>query len=111
MSRLYAIYAIYAFASPYLARTGMRSEPSLGCARGYSGPSPYATWLPDQGERRLEVKQDCGESSRQLRAHLCCCSRRRRHSGHAYASAAGCPAMVRRLWLLPQPRTLRQCSE
>ena len=24
---IYAIYAIYAFAMPYLARTGMRSEP------------------------------------------------------------------------------------
>ena len=36
---LTAIYAIYAFAIPYLAGTGMRSEPSLGCARGYSGPS------------------------------------------------------------------------
>ena len=36
---IYAIYAIYAFAIPYLAGTGMRSEPSLGCARGYSGPS------------------------------------------------------------------------
>ena len=33
------IYAIYAFARPYLARTGMRSEPSLGYTRGYSGPS------------------------------------------------------------------------
>ena len=36
---VYAIYAIYAFARPYLARTGMRSEPSLGYTRGYSGPS------------------------------------------------------------------------
>ena len=36
---IYAIYAIYAFAMPYLARTGVRSEPSLGYARGYSGPS------------------------------------------------------------------------
>ena len=39
---LVAIYAIYAFARPYLTCTGMRSEPSLGCARGYSGPLPDA---------------------------------------------------------------------
>ena len=40
------VRAIYAFAMPYLARTGMRSEPSLGYTRGYSGPSRSESSTP-----------------------------------------------------------------